>query len=131
MKQTATLFVVLFLLVSVSPLPAITPSDDLIIPGAARTRLWVDDLYINNPGDSIVTVEVFWLIRGQANPDPVSKTIDIGPGATHITWTVSFAIDDNLGFAGTVSAVGADFTDVDEGCNGTFPSLFFEGGKGR
>ena len=84
MKNRTMHLVVLVLLVAASPLPAITPSDDLIIPGAARTRLWVDDLYINNPGSTTVTVDVFWLERGQANPNPVSRTYDISPGATFI-----------------------------------------------
>ena len=113
MKHRATHLFILVLLAIASPLPAITPSDDLIIPGAARTRLWVDDLYINNPRDSIVTVEVFWLIRGQANPDSASRTFDIGPGATHIMPDV----------------IGGDFG-MNSG-NGAFPPLFFEGGKGR
>jgi len=63
---------------------AISPSDDLLIAGAARTRLWVDDLYINNPGAATVTVEIFWLERDQANPDPVSATFSIAPNETLI-----------------------------------------------
>ncbi len=46
-----------------------------------------------------------------------------------MTWTVTFTIDHNLGLSGTIDAVGANFTGVDTGCNGTFPTLTFEGGK--
>jgi hypothetical protein len=46
-----------------------------------------------------------------------------------ITWTVTFTIDANLGFTGRLDATGAGFTGVDEGCNGDFPPLLFEGGK--
>ena len=72
------------LLATVQPTFAITPSDDLLIAGAARTRLWVDDLYISNPGTSPVTVDVMWLIRNQANPDPEIRTFNIDPKATLI-----------------------------------------------
>ena len=46
-----------------------------------------------------------------------------------MTWTLTFEIDDNLGFTGTLAAVGANFTGADTGCNGTFPTLPIEGGK--
>ena len=84
MKLLPVILVVFVLLVTATPSPAITPSDDLLIAGAARTRLWVDDLYISNPGDDPVTVNVMWLVRNQANLDPETRTFDIGPKATHI-----------------------------------------------
>ena len=84
MKLLPVILVVFVLLVTATPSPAITPSDDLLIAGAARTRLWVDDLYIGNPGDDPVTVNVMWLVRNQANLDPETRTFDIGPKATHI-----------------------------------------------
>ena len=84
MKHLPVILVVFILLVTAAPSPAITPGDDLIIPGAARTRLWVDDLHISNPGDDPVTVNVMWLIRNQANPDPDRRTFDIDPKATLI-----------------------------------------------
>ena len=66
-----TLFVgLLAVALSVS---AITPSDDLLIAGAARTNTWRSDLYINNPGQSRVVVNVMWLIRDQANPMPATE----------------------------------------------------------
>ena len=61
---------------------AITPGDDLLIAGAARSGPWVADLLINNPGTSNVTVQVFWLERGQANNNPLSESYAIGPDAT-------------------------------------------------
>jgi len=84
MKLWSICLVVFVLLVAATPSPAITPSDDLLIAGAARTRLWVDDLYISNPGESPVTVNVMWLVRNQANLDPETRTFEIGPKATHI-----------------------------------------------
>ena len=84
MKLWSICLVVFVLLVTATPSPAITPSDDLLIAGAARTRLWVDDLYISNPGESPVTVNVMWLVRNQANLDPETRTFDIEPKATHI-----------------------------------------------
>jgi len=84
MKLSTVLLVVFVLLVTATPSPAITPSDDLLIAGAARTRLWVDDLYISNPGDTPVTVNVMWLVRNQANLSPETRTFEIEPKATHI-----------------------------------------------
>ena len=84
MKLSSFCLVVFVLLVTATPSPAITPSDDLLIAGAARTSLWVDDLYISNPGDSPVTVDVMWLVRNQTNPDPDTRTFEIEPKATHI-----------------------------------------------
>ena len=48
-----------------------------------------------------------------------------------ITYTITFTFDDsdNLGFSGTVDAVGSDFSGIDLGCNGTFPPMEFYGGK--
>ncbi|GAF84344.1 unnamed protein product, partial [marine sediment metagenome] len=54
---------------------------------------------------------------------------DTYPDGGDMTWDVVFTLDDNLGFSGTIDAVGANFTGEDVGCNGTFPTLTFEGGK--
>jgi len=54
---------------------------------------------------------------------------DTYPDGGDMTWDVVFTLDDNLGFSGTIDAVGANFTGDDTGCNGTFPTLTFEGGK--
>ena len=81
-RMTTTLFVGL-LAVAVS-VPAITPSEDLLIAGAARSNRWRSDLYINNPGQSRVEVDVMWLIRDQANPDPTAKSYFVDPEETLI-----------------------------------------------
>jgi hypothetical protein len=110
MQRTTFRLVLLVLLVTASQVSAITPGSDLIIPGAARTGPWVDDLYINNPGSSRVSVEVFWLERGQANPSPVSRSYDIGPGATLILQDVihqDFGMDSGNG-AFRITSNGGD-----------------------
>ena len=84
MKLSSICLLVFVLLVMATPATAITPSDDLLIAGAARTRLCVDDLYISNPGENPVTVNVMWLVRNQANPEPDTRTFTINPKATHI-----------------------------------------------
>jgi hypothetical protein len=63
---------------------AIAPGDDLLIAGAARTNRWHSDLYINNAGTTTVSVDVLWLERDQANPNPESRTFSIGPDETLI-----------------------------------------------
>ena len=60
-----------------SQVAAISPSDDLLIAGAARTSRWTADLYINNPGPTDVSVDVMWLERGQANPTPETETFTV------------------------------------------------------
>ena len=54
---------------------------------------------------------------------------DTYPDGGYMTWDVVFTLEDNLGFSGTIDAEGANFTGDDTGCNGTFPTLTFEGGK--
>jgi len=70
-KAITLVFLALF---AASSVLAISPSDDLLIAGAARTNKWTADLYINNPGTSGVTVEVSWFHRDPllTNPDPES-----------------------------------------------------------
>jgi hypothetical protein len=63
---------------------AISPSNDLLIAGAARTGRWRADLYINNPGETLVSVDVMWLERGQANLNPVTEDFDVFAGETLI-----------------------------------------------
>ena len=110
MQRTITHLVLFVVLATAPQALAITPGSDLIVPGAARTGPWVDDLYINNPGSSRVSVEVFWLERGQANPDPVSRAYDIGPGATLILQDVihqDFGMDSGNG-AFRITSDGGD-----------------------
>jgi hypothetical protein len=79
-----TLIILGLMSIATTPALAIAPSNDLIIPGAARTSLWVDDLYIVNPGTTTVSVEIFWLRRNQANPSPESRSFSIAPNETLI-----------------------------------------------
>jgi ketosteroid isomerase-like protein len=71
-------------LLAASSVFAIDPGDDLLIAGAARTNRWIADLYINNPGATTVSVDVMWLERGQANPDPVTASFSVSAGETLI-----------------------------------------------
>ena len=94
------------------PAAAISPSNDLLIAGAARTSRWVADLYINNPGSTTVQVEVFWLERDQPNPNPDSRTFAIGPEETLILDDVirnNFNMNRGEG-AFRITAVGGEVT---------------------
>jgi hypothetical protein len=51
------------------------------------------------------------------------------PEGGEFTWTLTLTFEDNVGFSGTIDAVGANFTGADTGCNGTFPQLQVFGGK--
>jgi len=51
------------------------------------------------------------------------------PEGGEFTWTLTLTFDDNVGFSGTIDAVGADFSGADAGCNGAFPQLQVFGGK--
>lgn len=81
-RATLTLFVVALL--AASSAFAISPSDDLLIAGAARTNRWRADMYVNNPGATTVSVDVMWLERDQANPSPETATFAVGPEETLI-----------------------------------------------
>jgi hypothetical protein len=61
---------------------ALSPSNDLLIPGAARTARWTTDLFINNPGTTSVGVDVLWLVRNQPNPNPESRSFTVAGGET-------------------------------------------------
>jgi hypothetical protein len=98
----------------------------------------VNGTYINfdkvdGGGNSVCTLIFLWGI-GLA-PTAVEdfesgvEFTDSYPDSGDMTWTLSFTVDDNLGFSGTVEAVGANFSGVDAGCNGSFPTLVIEGGK--
>jgi hypothetical protein len=91
---------------------AISPSDDLLIAGAARTNRWKTDLYINNPGAVDVSVDVMWLERGQANPNPVTETFPVAADETLILVDV---LSNNFGMsraegAFRITATGGEVT---------------------
>jgi hypothetical protein len=76
-----SIFLVLF---AASSVLAISPSDDLLIAGAARTSRWTADLYINNAGATGVTVEVWWLNRDPADTNPAPESFSVGADETLI-----------------------------------------------
>ena len=107
--------VVFALVFATSAVFAIAPGDDLLIAGAARTKKWHSDLYINNAGTTTVSVEVFWLVRDQANPTPVSRTFSIGPDETLVLDDVllnEFGMndDDDAEGAFRITATGGEIT---------------------
>jgi hypothetical protein len=91
---------------------AISPGTDLLIAGAVRTPHWRSDLYINNAGATTVSVDVLWLVRDQANPDPESRTYSIGPGETLILDDVLENEFDKPGAEGAfrIKATGGEVT---------------------
>jgi hypothetical protein len=54
---------------------------------------------------------------------------DFYSDGSQMTWTLTFSVESNIGFSGTLSAVGSGFTGADSGCNGAFPTLVIIGGK--
>lgn len=84
MRRRHSLLVLAILLVSTLPAQALIPGQDLLVPAAGRGTPWVTDLYVNNPGDSTVSVTVYWLVRNAANPNPVSIVFDLAPGETEV-----------------------------------------------
>ena len=83
MHRSTITFVFLAIFAASSVL-AISPSDDLLIAGAARTADWTADLYINNAGATGVTVEVWWLNRDQSITNPAPESYSVGAEETLI-----------------------------------------------
>ena len=109
MKARNLLILGLGVLLAASSAVAITPGDDLLIPGAARTNRWHTDLLINNAGATTVSVDVLWLVRDQPNPNPESRTFSIGPDDTLILVDVissSFGLNSGTGAFRIVSTGG-------------------------
>jgi hypothetical protein len=112
MNRSNLIVICLAALLAASQVGAISPGDDLLIAGAARTNRWIADLYINNPGDATVSVDVMWLERGQANTNPETRTFNVGAGETLILDDV---LSNNFGFnraegAFRISATGGVVT---------------------
>jgi len=85
MKRSTPALICLCLMTLAVPALAITPGDDLMIPAAGRSVPWITDLFVMNPGSTTVSVEVFWLERGQANPSPASiPPFNLGPNETRV-----------------------------------------------
>ena len=67
---------------SVMPVEALNPGTDVLVPAAGRGGAWVTDLYVMNPGEVVVDGSVYWLVRGQANTNPISVGFSLEPGET-------------------------------------------------
>ena len=80
----STITFVFIALIAASSAFAISPSDDLLVAGAARTSRWSADLYINNPGATGVTVEVWWLNRDPSITNPAPESYSVGADETLI-----------------------------------------------
>ena len=105
---------------------------------ADRTVEAVNGTYVNYEkvdGNGTPECTIIFLWGGELNPTDVEEfesgveLIDTYPYVGQMTWTLTFSVIDNVGFSGTLAAVGAGFTGIDSGCNGTFPTLTIEGGK--
>ena len=64
------------------PVESLNPGTDILVPAAGRGGSWVTDLYVMNPGEVAVDGSVFWLVRGQANTNPISVSFSLQPGET-------------------------------------------------
>jgi hypothetical protein len=78
------LCVVLAVAATAAPVFALNSGTDLIVPAAGRGAPWGTDMYVANPGDGTVSGTIYWLVRGQTNPNPVSITFELGPGETAV-----------------------------------------------
>ena len=87
MKPKLCIVILLGLCVASSPALALNPDDEIWVPAAARgfgagTASWITDLYILNPGEEAVTVEISWLERDEDNTDPLTEVFEIAAGET-------------------------------------------------
>ncbi|MGD8439302.1 MAG: hypothetical protein PVG53_02110 [Holophagae bacterium] len=90
MRRLVLLCVVLAVAATAAPVFALNSGTDLIVPAAGRGAPWGTDMYVANPGDGTVTGTIYWLVRGQTNPNPVSVTFSLEPGETAIYQDVIF-----------------------------------------
>ena len=102
MRRFLILLVAVALVATAAPVFALQSGTDIIVPAAGRGGGWITDLYVANPGDSTASGSVYWLVRGQSNPAPISISFTLEPGET--------AVFDDV--------IGADFG-LNEG-NGAF-----------
>jgi len=79
-----TFYSLVLVMILVSPLAALTPGTDILVPAAARAGSWVTDLYVMNPGETTVTTSISWLLRGRANTNPTTISISLQPGETRV-----------------------------------------------
>jgi hypothetical protein len=90
MRRYVSILAILGMLAAV-PATALNSGKDILVPAAARSVPWVTDLFIMNPGDSTVSVTVYWLVRGQGNASPSqSIPLTLLPGETAVLEDVIF-----------------------------------------
>jgi len=101
----------LFVSLIAVPLTATAPNvgTDVVVPSAARAAgvppsFWVTDLYLMNPGTDQVSVTLYWLVRGQANPEPANEVFTSLDGETLVLADVLQTV---FGFGDEDAAVGA------------------------
>lgn len=135
MKESAVFAIVL--LCAASAAFAVTTGADIVVPAAINAggsggSFWIMDLFLDNPGDELARVDVYWLARGTDNSDAeptrvnvpagatvvlenvVSDTLDIqGVGALRLRSDVLIAA--TARFVNTVSGAGQGFEGIDYG----------------
>jgi hypothetical protein len=82
-RVMAFAFTIPFLLTS--SVAALTVGTDVLVPAAARGEglagsMWITDLYLLNPSSQATSVEVYWLRRDRANPEPPSSSFSLQSG---------------------------------------------------
>jgi len=80
MNRRTGLVSLLIILATTATALALSPGTDILVGGAGRGGPWITDLYVLNPNATSVQVEIFWLVRDQANPNPQSVVFDLLPG---------------------------------------------------
>lgn len=90
MRRSMLVLTLFILIGSIAPVSALNPGSDILVPAAARVPIpaldgdWVTDLFVMNPGEVAVNGSIFWLVRGQANPNPISVSFTLQPGETMV-----------------------------------------------
>jgi hypothetical protein len=99
------------------PAFALIPATDQYVPSVAHAAgqvvngvraAWRADVWIFNPGDAAAQVDVYYLVRGQANPSPESRRVTVNAGETRYFPDVllsQFGHDDATGALRVVSTL--------------------------
>jgi hypothetical protein len=85
-----TLAVAVLILLATAGAHALTPGTDVLVPAAGRGEPWSTDLYIMNPGTATASITVQWLVRDQANPNPLALNYTAAAGETLVLTDVIF-----------------------------------------
>ena len=84
MRRLITTVVALALVATTAPVFALNSGTDIIVPAAGRGGVWVTDLYILSQSESTITGNIYWLVRGQANPNPTSVPFTLAARETGV-----------------------------------------------